>query len=91
MEASTKGRKGHLWSIGATPEEIYQKRPLDKNGSSSEEPISKRTKAQCISEEKKALLADYEHQMHEDKCSIFQMWLVGNALAWTISQDMLFG
>lgn len=77
-----KGERVTLWSMGTATEPTNgQKRPLEKNG---EEPVSKRAKAQSISEEKKARLADYEHQLqqkHGDKYSRFQIKIWAEALA----------
>ena len=83
-----KGERVTLWSMGATTETNaptdVQKRPLDKSGSSGEQPVSKRSKTQSTSDEKRALVANYEQrlqQKHEDKYSRFQIKIWAEALA----------
>ena len=87
-KVAQKGEGVTLWSMGIAAEANIpadgQKRPLDKNGSRGEEPVSKRAKAQSVLEENKGLLADYEHQLqqkHEDKYSRFQIKIWAEALA----------
>ena len=63
--------------------ELVQKgeRVKDKSGSSGEQPVSKQAKIQSTSEEKRALVDNYEQQLHEDKYSRFQIKIWAEALA----------
>ena len=83
-----RGKRFTSWSMGATTEANVptdaQKRPLDKSGSSGGQPVLKRAKTQSTSEEKRALVANYEQQLqqkHEDKYSRFQIKIWAEALA----------
>ena len=91
-----------LWSMGVAAEANMpadgQKRPLDKNGSRGKEPVSKRAKAQSVSEEKRhcwlIVNINYNKSMRisilDSKLRYGQrLWLVGSTLTWTLPQDML--
>ena len=82
------GERVTLWCMGALTEPSTptdgQKRPIENSSSNGEEPASKRAKKQSSADEKKAVLADFEHklqQKHEDKYSRFQIKIWAEALA----------
>ena len=92
------GERVTLWCMGAVTEPSTptdgQKRTIENSSSSGEELASKRVKKKLSMDEKKAVLADFEHklqQKHVDKYSHFQIkiwaesrhWLVGSTLIWT--------
>ena len=85
MELVQKGERVTLWSMGTATEAIAptdaQKRYLNKCGSSGEQPVSKRAKTQSSSEDKRALVADYEQQLQQKHGDRFQIKIWAEALA----------